>query len=406
MNELLPVHPVLAALETVGAALKDVADVDPTFMTTADKKAALVALAGLHAQLEELDLRVLATADDVAYDEGCRDQAAWLAFHTRIDGSAARARLRMAQALDTTFTQVRTAMAEGTVNTGQATALVRSLAQLPTDVDPEIRSQAETRLVDEAHSFAPKQLRVLGRRVLDVVAPEVGESHEQRALEAEEAHAERVTYLHTRDFGDGTSELRPRVANTVLTRLMTYLDAHTSPRQCPDDKRPYDQRLGSAFGTFLEHIDPTRLPLHGGDATTVMVTVDIDTLATGVGTALLGDQPITAGEARRLACTAGLLPTILDGASQVLDMGRLQRLYQRSPRKALALRYKTCATDGCDIPATWCEAHHAGKPWAMGGRTDLKDGMLLCPFHHHRAHDHRYHLTRHPDGSVRFHLRT
>ena len=48
------------------AALKDVADVDPTFMPTRDKKAALRALDRASAQLDELRLRVTAAADDVA----------------------------------------------------------------------------------------------------------------------------------------------------------------------------------------------------------------------------------------------------------------------------------------------------------------------------------------------------
>ena len=35
-------HPVVAAAAALEAALKDVADVDPTFMATRDKKAALL----------------------------------------------------------------------------------------------------------------------------------------------------------------------------------------------------------------------------------------------------------------------------------------------------------------------------------------------------------------------------
>jgi hypothetical protein len=70
----------------------------------------------------------------------------------------------------------------------------------------------------------------------------------------------------------------------------------------------------------------------------------------------------------------------------------------------MALENPFCAAHGCDIPAEWCEAHHE-VPWALGGNTDLADGVLLCPFHHHRAHDPRYELTRDPDGSIRFHRR-
>jgi hypothetical protein len=70
------------------------------------------------------------------------------------------------------------------------------------------------------------------------------------------------------------------------------------------------------------------------------------------------------------------------------------------------VRYPECAADGCDIPADWCEAHHAGDPWSKGGRTDLADGILYCSFHHHRVHDHRYRADRMPDGGVRFTRRT
>jgi hypothetical protein len=65
-----------------------------------------------------------------------------------------------------------------------------------------------------------------------------------------------------------------------------------------------------------------------------------------------------------------------------------------------------CRADGCDIPAAWCEAHHADKPWSQGGKTDLKHGLLLCSFHHHRAHDHRYDGRRLPDDDVRSTRRT
>jgi hypothetical protein len=223
-------------------------------------------------------------------------------------------------------------------------------------------------------------------------------------------------FVRRRRRGDGTSDLRIRAADATVDRLLAYLHAFTSPRRegqgaeeaagPVEDRRPYDQRLGAAFAAFLEAIDPKRLPIHGGDATTIIVTVGLDQLRTDLGVACLGDEPITAAEARRMACTASILPAVLDGTSNVLDLGRAQRLFSRAQRKALALRYPVCAADGCDIPAPWCEAHHAGNPWSKGGRTDLADGVLLCSFHHHRAHDHRYRTDRMPDGGVRFTRRT
>ena len=55
-------HPVVAAAAAVEVALKDVADLDPTFMPTAEKKAALLALDRASGRLAELRLRVMAAA--------------------------------------------------------------------------------------------------------------------------------------------------------------------------------------------------------------------------------------------------------------------------------------------------------------------------------------------------------
>ena len=241
----------------------------------------------------------------------------------------------------------------------------------------------------------------------------MAEDAERIALEREEAHAAQATFMTTRRRGDGTTDLRIRVADLVADRLLSYLQAFTSPRRSTagpggdsGDRRPYDQKLGHAFGAFLESVDPDRMPLHGGDATAVIVTIDLERLREGLGTALVGDTPITAGETRRLACTAKVLPAVLGGDSEILDLGRARRLFSPAQRKAMAIRDVTCRAQGCEIPAAWCEAHHAGLPWAQGGRTDLADGALLCSWHHHRAHDHRYDTRRLPTGEFTFHRRT
>jgi hypothetical protein len=130
-------------------------------------------------------------------------------------------------------------------------------------------------------------------------------------------------------------------------------------------------------------------------------------LRSGLGAAELSTGGrISAHEARRLACTAGVLPAVLGGASDVLDLGRSRRLFSPAQRKALGIRDRACRAEGCDIPAAWCEAHHAAQPWAGGGRTDLADGVLLCPFHHHRAHDPVWDASRLPNGDVRYVRRT
>ena len=112
------------------------------------------------------------------------------------------------------------------------------------------------------------------------------------------------------------------------------------------------------------------------------------------------------GKVRRLACTAAIVPAVLGGESEVLDLGRARRLFPPAQRKAMAIRDRRCRAVGCDIPAAWCEAQHSRVPWVHGGRSDHDDGLLLCSWHHHRAHDRRYDQRRLPTGDVRFSRRT
>ena len=121
------------------------------------------------------------------------------------------------------------------------------------------------------------------------------------------------------------------------------------------------------------------------------------------GDDLTGDR-LTAGQVRRLACTAKILPAVLGGESLPLDLGRARRLFSPDQRKALLIRDRTCRVEGCDIPGTWSEAHHL-EPWLSAGPTDLDNGILLCSPHHHRAHDAAFRLARLANGDVRFHRR-
>jgi hypothetical protein len=131
----------------------------------------------------------------------------------------------------------------------------------------------------------------------------------------------------------------------------------------------------------LEQLPAQGLPCQGGTATQVLVVIDYDTLVSGVhGVAQTSTGDVlTAGEARRLACTAGIIPVVLGGKSEILDQGRSSRLFKGPLRIALDVRDRHCRAEGCDIPAAWCEAHHDREPWASGGRTRLQDGLLLCP---------------------------
>ena len=138
-----------------------------------------------------------------------------------------------------------------------------------------------------------------------------------------------------------------------------------------------------------------------------MVTIPLETLMGGLAAGQLDTgQRITAGEARRLACGAGIIPVVLGGKSQVIDVGRKRRYYTGAARTALEVRDGGCTAEGCQTAPAWCHAHHDHQ-WAHGGRTDHDIGRLLCGGHHRKAHDNNYRVEINPEtNKITFHRRT
>lgn len=429
-------HPILTAPSLIDEALKSVADTNPTFMPTVDKAEALKELVRIESRIAELRMRVLADSADLAADTGARDAAGWFADATHTRFEDARADLALGTALDRRWHALGTAVREGRVNTAQARVIARSLDGLPDTVPQDVLDAAELALIEHADRFTPKQLARIGRHILTVVAPDLVDQAEGKRLAELEAEARRRTRLALRRLGNGTTRISGILPDAAATRLATYLEAYANPRRdhvvSPDEpageatgldpvaRLAYPRRMGEAFCQLLENLDPQRLPVHGGDATTMVITIPFEKLTSALGAAeVLGvgtvpsdpdadpcaGETLTAAQARRLACNARLVPLVLGGDSEILDLGRAQRLFNAAQRRAMLFRDRTCRAAGCDIPGTWTEAHH-WISWLDGGVTDLDDGVLLCAHHHHCAHDAAYVVERLPNGDVRFARRT
>ena len=144
------------------------------------------------------------------------------------------------------------------------------------------------------------------------------------------------------------------------------------------------------------------LPDIGGERPHVTVTLAIRTLVAGVGAATLDDgRRIFPEAARRIACDARLIPAVLGGPGEVLDIGRSRRLFTGPLRRALVLRDRGCAFPGCDRPPAWRGAHHI-RSWADGGGTALGNGVQLCGHHHTVIHRHHWRIRIAADGVPEF----
>jgi hypothetical protein len=419
-------HPIVWFGARVHQVLDDLTDIPAWSMTAAEQRTALVDLARAEARVSELRLRVLAAADrnDIAAESAATSTTAWLASHTGITRGEAHADLRLARALDGDFQLTRRALAAGHLNQAQAHVIVRAVGALPPGIDSTLRERAEKQLVTDADDHDAAALKMLGHRVFEVVDPDAADLEEGRRLEREEQAAARATYLHLCDNRDGTHTGRFKIPTLHAEMLKKALHALTAPARlrggtptgagsgdsASDHQATRPERMGHAFCEFLERFPARRLPKAGGMSATVLVMLDYDKLLSGLGTAHLDTGvPISAGEARRLACSSGLIPVVyrraVDGRSVVLDMGRRRRLHDEYQRVALAIQDRGCTTLGCDRPAAWCHAHH-DTPWSQGGPTTVAHGRLLCGFHHRKAHSPSYAMTRRHDGKVEFHRRT
>lgn len=407
-------HPVTEFAGRLRVRLEELAATSTSTMRPGEQRAALVDLAAAEARLAALRLRVLAEADRSGATEtrAACSAADWAAVQTRQTRPSARADLKLARALDRHHT-LATALAYGQVNPAQARAIVTALDRLPTSgtfaVTAEQRDRAEQHLVALAADHDAQALGVLGMRIFEVIAPAVAEQFEGRALEAQEAAALRRTTFEIREDGEGTCHGRFRIPALHGQMLRKMLHSLTPPTSDPVERPPANVEHGVAFCDLIERIPAKALPRAGGCSATIVVTITLDQLladlhTAGVTTLDTGAQ-ISATEARRLACAAGIIPVVLDGTGQVLDVGRRRRFHTPAQRIALMVRDHGCTATDCDRPPAMCHAHH-DHPWSHDGPTDVDHARLLCGHHHRRIHDPRYQVTHHPNGKVSFHRRT
>ena len=411
-------------------------------------------------RLESLKLTMVAAADqqDAGPSAGMSGTSAWLAAHTRSWGGKAAADVLLATALEESLPMTKEALAAGAVSTSHAAVIAHTTSRLPESLTEEERAKVESALVREAKHVDPARLRRAARRALlaaERTAAEV-DAHEDAELRSEEARAEARVRLTMHDNRDGTITGHftvPTLAGSVLRKTIQQM---ASPRRGGPGGRAdrgavreapgraggpgrdvvrevcagaadsvgnrsgggvtlagargddWAHRHGQAFVELLEHLDTDRL--NGKVAATVVVTIDHERLRQNLGAAHLDTgHDLSASEARRLACSAGLLPAVLRGSSLPLDLGRSNRFFSEAQRVALATTYDECSAEGCDRPYAWCELHHE-DPWAAGGATDLHLAVPLCRFHHRRVHDpgyaHRVRADRHGRKGVVLRRRT
>lgn len=288
-------------------------------------------------------------------------------------------------------------LAAGTIGPTHLRVITATLRRIPPDVHPDTAAQAEMTLAAAARRFDPAALSRIADRVLAHLDPD-------GAAPAEEPETTRE--LRVRTGPDGAVSLTGRLDPEGGARVLEVLGSLNQRRPPIDgvpDTRTQARRDADALVEAMSRLlDEGELPARSGQRPHLVLTMGLAELVTGLGTATLdtGGQ-LTAAEARRLACDAGLIPLVLGGDSLPLDVGRQQRLATAALRDALGQRDKGCSFPGCGRPPRYCHAHHI-VAWLDGGETKLCNMCLLCEYHHIIVHRQRWHIRLDGHGRPEF----
>jgi hypothetical protein len=335
------------------------------------------------ARLSELDAR------GIPGQRGASSTVSWLRSVLLVGSNAAGRMLHLARGLQKA-PATASALAAGEVNVEQAHAVVETLQSLPDVVKPEVVERVETAMLDQARVLEPALLRVVGARALAHVAPEVAEEADRKAMEAADAKAIQKRGLHLSADDRGGVTVRGSLDPESAAIVRSALDPLTKPNRSDDgglDGRTAPQRRADALTEVCRAVLGTdALSTAGGEPIQLVVTTGFDALTRQLGVGMLDTGIRLSPETvRRLACDATVLPAILGGQSQVLDLGRQRRLFTGAVRRALNLRDGGCAFPACDRPPAWCQGHHIVS-WLEHGETNLDNGVLLCGHHHRMVH--------------------
>jgi len=260
--------------------------------------------------------------------------------------------------------------------------------------------ELERRLVAKAEGLAAHDVRKLVAMAIaraDARAHQERErrQHEERYLVWSEDHTGMVTL---------NARLDPVTAAPIRTAIEQVVTQQFRARRDQDpleaDRRTVGQMRADALFDLCRHALGCEETGRSGVRTTIVVRMSKADLESGEGLGRIDgvSVPVSVGELRRLAGDAEVVPAVLGGDSEVLDLGRAVRLFTRAQRLALLERDGGCAK--CHAPPEHCEAHHI-RWWDHGGGTDLSNGVMLCTRCHHDVHRQGWEIIATP-SSVEF----
>jgi hypothetical protein len=242
---------------------------------------------------------------------------------------------------------------------------------------PQVWAGAEAQLAAKAGDYTPTELVDWGTRLIDTLDQDGPEPDDE---------PDPVNELHlTRHRGRPGGTLRGHYDDAAMfAAIAAAVDAKSRPVDADEHRTPAQRQaeaLADACGYVLDHGD---LPRCGGTRPQLNVHLTLEDLENRARAACLDfGGGLSAESLRMLCCDAAVIPIVLDGKGQPLDVGRQSRVVPDGLRRAVVARDRGCGR--CGRPPSWCEAHHI-MAWEHGGVTALGNLVLLCRACHRLIH--------------------
>jgi hypothetical protein len=364
----------------VESVLREVAGTDPA---TCDSVGLAVLTSAIHrvqCWLDAVNAAVAARADELA-----RAGAGGPACMVLTDGgrrsSREAAMVTERATVCAAMPEVHAALASGTLSAGHADAIARAGNRLDeagrvelAAMGPELVELASRSTVERFD----RKVRDLARRL----SRDDGLRHHER-LKSHRSVSRWTDH-------EGMCITRISLDPEADARFSAVFDAAVAAEQAkPDEGRTFEQLQADAFLNLVTApaAPGTRRPAE------ISILINYETLQHGLHERSVCEtydgQPLPPATVRRLACEAEIIPIVLGGDGQVLDVGRARRLATTDQRRALRAMHSTCAAPNCPVRFGDCDIHHL-QEWNQGGPTNLQNLIPLCSRHHHLIHDGRW----------------
>ncbi|MEC3982871.1 DUF222 domain-containing protein, partial [Amycolatopsis sp. H20-H5] len=278
-------------------------------------------------------------------EKGYRGTVAFLVGSLRVSQREAKARVAQATAV---LPVMRKALESGEINREHTREIEHVLSEAPDSVTEEDLSASEASLVELSQQAPPSTVRKVGRRILGYWNLEDKNPHD-RERDLSQPNRE-FTYRWLRDGRMKYSGIfDPETGHLAENMLIPLAKPNPVDEFANPDPRSPEQRNGDAMAAIFDLAARSPdLPVKAGERAVVTVTITLEELERRAGTAMLdGYGAVSASQLRRMCCDASVLPAVLNGVGEVLDLGRTVRTASPAQRRALVLRDRGCTGPGC-----------------------------------------------------------